>query len=288
MDGAFPNSANDSATANRYSQNSSPPAFTLIELLVVIAIIAILAALLLPALAKAKDQARLANCLSNQRQWGLGLQLYLVENEDLLPRDGMGANGKYPGAPPPSGTPKDLNAWFNLLPPFMGEKTLVQYWKRPTVVYQDNIKNLPFPGGQGKIWHCPNAKMTTEELKQLKGGGRHGFFSYAMNIDLKRGTVNSYMPYPKMPKATDLFNPSATVGTMDMYFSSSEGLGNPYYSVNPAARWRAFPERHKRQGGVLAFIDGHSAYFSRHSITNGAGTFEALNPDVIWNAPFRQ
>ncbi|HIM23073.1 MAG TPA: prepilin-type N-terminal cleavage/methylation domain-containing protein, partial [Verrucomicrobia bacterium] len=185
---------------NRFLDNRWRAAFTLIELLVVIAIIAILAALLLPALAKAKDQARLANCLSNHRQWGLGLQLYLVENDDLLPRDGMGANGKYPGAPPPSGTPKDPNAWFNLLPPFMGEKPLVQYWKRPTVVYQDNVKNLPFPGGLGKIWHCPNAKMTTEELKQLKGGGRHGFFSYAMNIDLKRGTVNAYMPYPKMPK----------------------------------------------------------------------------------------
>ncbi|GIT05780.1 MAG: hypothetical protein CM1200mP29_11910 [Verrucomicrobiota bacterium] len=46
--------------------------------------------------------------------------------------------------------------------------------------------------------------MTPEELKQLKGGGRNGFFSYAMNIDLKRGTVNSYLPYPRMPKATDL------------------------------------------------------------------------------------
>ena len=118
-------------------------AFTLIELLVVIAIIAILASLLLPALAKAKDQARLANCLSNQRQWGLGLQLYLVDNSDSLPRDGMGANGRYPGVPPPSGTPKDPSAWFNLLPPFMGEMTLMQYWKRPTVVYQDNVKNLP-------------------------------------------------------------------------------------------------------------------------------------------------
>ena len=100
--------------------------FTLIELLVVIAIIAILESLLLPALAKAKDQARLANCLSNHRQWGLGLQLYQTENGNDLPRDGMGANGQYPGAPIPSGTPKDFNAWFNLLPPFMGENTLAE------------------------------------------------------------------------------------------------------------------------------------------------------------------
>jgi len=152
----------DLTTLPRGIQAFKPAAFTLIELLVVIAIIAILAALLLPALAKAKDQARLANCLSNQRQWGLGLQLYQTENSDGLPRDGMGANGRYPGAPTPSGTPKDPSAWFNLLPPFMGgERTLAGYWKRPTVVFQENVKNLPFPGGTGKIWHCPNARMTT-------------------------------------------------------------------------------------------------------------------------------
>jgi competence protein ComGC len=78
----------------------------LIELLVVIAVIAILAALLLPALAKAKDQAKSINCISNLKQWGIVWNVYTGDNADSFPS----------GASPDGTIDENARAaWFNSL-----------------------------------------------------------------------------------------------------------------------------------------------------------------------------
>jgi prepilin-type N-terminal cleavage/methylation domain-containing protein/prepilin-type processing-associated H-X9-DG protein len=294
-------------------------AFTLIELLVVIAIIAILAAMLLPALAKAKEKARRANCVSNLRQWGLAIQMYSPDNNDGIPRDGYGAGGR--GGPSwcdtatynslPTGTPADIFAWFNLLPPLMGEKTLSTYFNNLTaargISAAKATQYMPFPSAKGPIWECPSASMSQATI--LHGGlatadnspngipGGTGFFSYVMNIDLKRkndGTYTDALPYPQMPKLTSFRNPSATVFMFDQVFDPVTEIVNrapQYNSVNPAARQNSFASRHAK-GGIINFLDGHASYFKTAYIQNNGngssgGEGEPILPDVIWDAPYR-
>jgi prepilin-type N-terminal cleavage/methylation domain-containing protein/prepilin-type processing-associated H-X9-DG protein len=116
-------------------------AFTLIELLVVIAIVAILAAMLLPTLARAKEQGRTARCISNTRQMGLALTLYVDEH------------GSYPPLKFPSAQPAVLNAWYDTLTPYLNKWTNgVSVFKCPSFKFRHagtvGIK-VPYDSGVG-------------------------------------------------------------------------------------------------------------------------------------------
>jgi prepilin-type N-terminal cleavage/methylation domain-containing protein/prepilin-type processing-associated H-X9-DG protein len=274
-------------------------AFTLIELLVVIAIIAILAAMLLPALSKAKEKAQSVACLSNQRQWGLSLQIYSSDHNDAMPRDGTdngGSYASYTGATTGPGSPQDDNAWFNVLPTLQGDKSLSYYY---THLVGGNMEaQYPYPGnGIGKIWMCPSIKVDAGDPALFLNSGQFGFFSYVMDLDLKltsaikHGVLGNSYNYPNMPKLSQIRYASAQVFVTEFCFSPTlenwTAASSPQMGAFPACRWTYFVKRHNNRG-VLSFVDGHSQIYKYDYVYGadpggGDSRAEKLNPDIWWN-----
>ncbi len=281
-------------------------AFTLIELLVVIAIIAILASLLLPALAQAKAKAEAVRCLSNNKQWGLALQIYISDNKDSIPRDGTSASGQYGpdnggGTVTAAGMQGDPYSWINTLPQNVGDQPFVNYYNASQTSPLGVQQVLPYPNnGVGKMWECPTARLAKSDAPW--DSGANGFFTYEMDLDLKLKTSicngvqgNEYNPVQSgdqgEPRVSQIRFPSAQVVFFESLFSQAyeaNPAGITYAArdgVYPSLRWDAFAYRHN-QGGAITFLDGHAAMFKWKYVYNptpACSRLEKMNSDIWWN-----
>jgi prepilin-type N-terminal cleavage/methylation domain-containing protein len=206
--------------------------FTLIELLVVIAIIAILAAMLLPALGKAKAKAKRTACLSNMRQVGIALQMYEADFNGKLPNPG--GNQTY-----------DFNSQFaedNPLKAF-----------RPYI----GAKN---PTDLTPVYICPTA------LPSKKAGYEPTALSstaiIVSQLVLDKGTSKL-----RNPARTVVIQEHYVL--MGAFWYEPEGSGNNYtqwhtWTASNSSEWSGTPREHynnlHEQGGNLVFSDGHAEY----------------------------
>jgi prepilin-type N-terminal cleavage/methylation domain-containing protein len=152
-------------------------AFTLIELLITIAIIAILAALLLPALARARDKTRAVQCAANLRQWGLAGRMYADDFSDFLPRRGQGVQTLALITRP--------DDWFNALPPYFTQPPFMQLVE----------EGQPPAAGDHSVFICPDA---------TDPGGAY-FLCYGQNMNLSPWNL------PMATKFSAVLQPSLVV-----------------------------------------------------------------------------
>ena len=203
-------------------------AFTLIELLVVIAIIAILAAMLLPALARAKESGKRIACLNNLRQLSLAAQMYVGENQ---------------GAYPPR---SNANRWPDRLYDNYGK----------------SLKLLMCPSDAAPTTNN-TANVADSAARSYLINGWNDFFSDT----LSPADFAIYMggTYPSGLKETAVIHPSDTIilgekssSHEDYYMDLLEGSGNDFMGILEKAR-------HDGQSGSnYAFTDGSARYLKQY------------------------
>ena len=194
------------------------PAFTLIELLVVISIIALLIGILLPALGAARNTARDMKCLSNQKQFGIGLYGYATENKDSLPF------GYYSVESPPGSGSYKQSDWM---------LSISGYFNGVDATYQ---------GGQAEsdITRCPSAAVDL--------GTKH-YSSHPLLIpDLSNGNFSG-----PPAKIAGIKRPTETFGTADgnqvtQWPGNPDGVGDAFAVMVNLYGWQTYLNNYATAG----------------------------------------
>lgn len=244
----------------------------MIELLVVMAVIAILAALLLPVLARAKLRALEANCMSNQRQIAIAIAAYATDNADaILPyptfsgdpllwgRRSLGGFVSLPALPSPFGLPRTTEDGFKA---FVRQQSAEYALEFTRGILRTGNPLFPYAANTG-VYHCPADKRFQREPAQANGWT---YLSYAktenMAGDPHAGYWGILNPYRK---SAEIRSPALTFQFTEAAGETGWGNGPWYVSwigiYDPPQRFRFIvpPGIHHGIRTVFTYADGHVA-----------------------------
>jgi prepilin-type N-terminal cleavage/methylation domain-containing protein/prepilin-type processing-associated H-X9-DG protein len=269
--------------------NSRQHGFTLIELLVVIAIIAILAALLLPALAKAKEKAQRINCINNLKQWGLAQSMYVDDFNQTYPTTKiadatLGAPGGY-NEDNPSWTdladfynfnPKGgLDAWFNALPPYISSKSLWYY------ATQNGIYGKDYYNNGRSIYKCAAAKIDPLVNVNIRVAFQYGMNSQGL-VHAPSTVTHLKVGMVRNPSAFVMFSEGRTLINETPFYGNQQKEGDV---CKPQVYTTAFSSRHGA-GASITFADGHTSWY-KYTYACSNALSKAADPgrsDIQWAA----